>query len=340
MSDKFVKTTAIAPANIAFVKYWGYRDEKLFLPYNSSISMNLDKCLTSTTVAWGVSDQDEYWLMDQSGSLQPVVKKDKGKKFWRQIDRIKQLAGVNLPVKIVSRNSFPHSAGIASSASAAASLTLALLASVSLDQLWQDKTELSRQVRLAGSGSAVRSVFDGFVEYQAGGDHQSSHAYQLADESDWQLVDVVAVVQQTAKQYSSTTGHRLAAANPFFQARIQQVERHLSAVRQAIAQHDFDLLGQTIEADTLSMHAVMLTSQPALIYWQAATMELIHWTRQARAAGLPVYFTIDAGANVHLITLPEYQDRLVRQLKQFDFVKQLLVNYPAKGACLSDQHLF
>ena len=252
-------------------------------------------------------------------------------------------------------------AGIASSASGFAALTVAASAALGL-QL--DATQLSAVARQA-SGSASRSLFGGFVEWERGwgqgageeerGEREGesllsphstfldsrSVAHQMHDEDHWALRDVIAIVSAGAKRVSSSSGHRLAATSPFNAARTQCVSEWLGTVRRAIAERDFSLLGPVLEADALAMHAVMMTSAPSLLYWQAGTLEVLHAVRAWREEeGVPVYFTIDAGPNVHLICEAETAAEVERRLRGLAAVRRVLTSGPGPGPRLLDGHLF
>ncbi len=206
-------TTATAQShpNIAFIKYWGNREPVLRIPANGSISMNLDGLETRTTVAFEASlAQDQLTLNDQPAS------EEARRRVSALLDRVRRMAGVDLCASVESRNNFPTGAGIASSASAFAALSLAASAAAGL-QL--NERECSRLAR-TGSGSACRSVPGGFVEWQAGTDDESSYAYSLAPAEHWDLVDCVAVASQTHKPTGSTQGHALADSSPLQAARV------------------------------------------------------------------------------------------------------------------------
>jgi diphosphomevalonate decarboxylase len=325
------KATAFANANIAFIKYWGVADAALNLPLSDSISMTLDSLHTTTTVEFDPALEADLVVIDgQERDGAPLARAS------RHLDRLRQRAGVETRARVVSENNFPMGAGIASSASAFAALTVAGATALGLEL---DAREMSRIARLE-SGSASRSLFGGFVEWRAGTDDESSYAEPIASENHWELRDVVAVVEAGHKAVSSASGHRLAGSSPFLAARLEQVERQLPRVRDAIRVRDLLELGPLIEADALAMHFVMMSSTPPLFYWSPATIELIKRCQEWREQGLQVYFTIDAGPNVHLICEDYQEAELVDQLQRVPGVKQILASGPGAGARLVDQHLF
>ena len=336
------KATCRAGSNIAFIKYWGVADagEDLNIPLNNSISMTLADAHTTTTVAW----DDSACLPEDTVVIDGVqLEGGPAERIVAHLDRLRALAGVPYKARVVSNNNFPMASGIASSASGFAALTVAGAAALGL-QL--DATRLSALARQA-SGSASRSLFGGFVEWERGwgrGEESPldtrSVAHQMHDESHWALRDVIAIVSSGAKRVSSSSGHRLAATSPLNAARTQCVGEWLKAVRRAIAARDISLLGPVLEADALAMHAVMMTSSPSLLYWQPGTLDVLHAVRAWREAGVPVYFTIDAGPNVHLICEADSAAEVERRVGALPAVRRVLTSGPGAGPQLLDGHLF
>ena len=366
------KASCRAGSNIAFIKYWGVADaatsvasgqrpvvnEDLNIPLNNSISMTLADAHTTTTVAW---DNSANLPTDRIVIDGVQLQGAPAERIVAHIDRLRALAGVYHKARVVSNNNFPMASGIASSASGFAALTVAASAALGL-QL--DATQLSAVARQA-SGSASRSLFGGFVEWERGWGQGASEeergeregesllsphstfldsrsvAHQMHDEDHWALRDVIAIVSTAAKRVSSSSGHRLAATSPFNAARTQCVSEWLATVRRAIAERDFSLLGPVLEADALAMHAVMMTSAPSLLYWQAGTLEVLHAVRAWREEeGVPVYFTIDAGPNVHLICEADTAAEVERRLRGLAAVRRVLTSGPGPGPRLLDGHLF
>jgi diphosphomevalonate decarboxylase len=310
-------TTATAQAfsNIAFIKYWGNRDAVLRIPASGSISMNLEGLETRTTVSFDASlAQDQLILNGQNAS------EEARGRVSLLLDQVRTMSGVNLCAKVESQNNFPTGAGIASSASAFAALSLAASAAAGLQLSERECSRLARR----GSGSACRSVPGGFVEWQAGNDDESSYAYSLAPAEHWDLVDCVAVVSQAHKPTGSTQGHALADSSPLQAARVASAAERLEVCRRAILQRDFASLAAVAELDCNLMHAVMMTSQPPLLYWQPATLSVMHAVQEWRAGGMPVFYTIDAGPNVHVLCPSESAPEVTAQLSQIEGVKEVL----------------
>ena len=161
---------------------------------------------------------------------------------------------------------------------------------------------------------------------------EESYAVSLAPPEHWALADVVAVVDAGAKKIGSAENHRLATTSPYFPTRLAELPARLDAARTAIAGRDLELLGETIEADAVSMHAVCMTSRPPSFYWNGGTLEVIHAVRAWRAEGLQAYFTIDAGPNVHVICAAPDRAKVERRLGELPGVLFTIGNGVGAGA--------
>jgi len=296
--------TAEACANIAFIKYWGNRGVGLNLPLNVSISMNLESCVSRTTAAPLSDAADDEFILNGRPAEGDAARRVSG-----FLDRIRETTGRREKVRVSSENNFPFGCGIASSASGFAALARA---ATSLFGLNADETELSRVARL-GSGSAARSVMGGFVELLPGETHADAFARQLAPASAWPgLRDLVVVVSSEEKAAASLSGHSLAATSEMLPGRLSAVPARADRVRRAVADRDLTSLGEAAELDALSMHAVMMTSRPALPYWKPGTLAVMEAVRDLRRGGTEAYFTIDAGPNVHVLVEEENLSRAAR----------------------------
>jgi len=334
------KVTVQAPSNIAFIKYWGNQADNQ--PFNSSISMTLSACQTITTVKRDNSiTADEISIQTKNESYETLVDQSiKGTKIIEQISRIKKLAKARDFVKIATKNTFPSKCGIASSASGLCALTAALLLAYDQKKIFGNKKELSKLVRLSGSASAARSVFGGFVELTLEKKQKDSYAVQIADEKHWDLVDIVAIITVQKKRTCSSEGHRLAITSPYFQTRILEMQPRIQDARRAIREKHISLLGTLSEQDTISMHMVMMTSQPPLYYWEPGTIAVMQEVMKIREQNnLPVYFSIDAGANVHVICEAQHAKLMEQKLHAIPFVQSTITNHPACGVHQITNHL-
>ncbi|MBX3036946.1 MAG: diphosphomevalonate decarboxylase [Anaerolineales bacterium] len=315
-------STALSHPNIAFIKYWGNRDNELRLPVNGSISMNLDGLFTKTIVSFNSSKQDSLTINNAE---------IKGKGLDRVsyiLDIVRKMANINDKAEVTSENNFPAGAGIASSAAAFAALALSASKAAGLNLSESELSKLARR----GSGSASRSIPSGFVEWQMGTSEEDSFAFSIAETNHWNLVDCIAVVSSAHKKTGSTEGHAIAGTSPLQDARVADTTRRLDICRNAILKKDFEAFANIIEHDSDMMHAVMMTSNPPLMYWQSATVEIFHQVREWRKNGLPVGYTVDAGANVHVLCLGEYAKEVEKRLRELNGVKDVLVAGVGGGA--------
>lgn len=308
--------TSVACANIAFIKYWGNRDNTLRLPVNGSISMNLDGLHTRTTVSFQPSLPFDELIINGHEIV--------GKGLERVsyiLDLVREKAGLKINAEVMSENNFPAGAGIASSAAAFAALAVAASKAAGLDLAEPELSVLARR----GSGSASRSIPAGFVEWKMGNSESDSYAFSIAPADHWNLTDCVAIVSAAHKKTGSTEGHAIAETSPLQHARVVDAPRRIEICRNAILNKDFEAFANIIEHDSDMMHSVMMTSNPPLMYWQSATLEIFHQVREWRTSGLPVGYTVDAGANVHVLCLGEYKAEVEKRLREIPGVQNVLV---------------
>lgn len=311
-------TTATAEArpNIAFIKYWGNRDDILRIPSNGSISMNLEGLFTRTIVSFQPSLPFDELIINGHEVTGPGLNR-----ISSMLDIIRGLANFHERAEVMSENNFPSGAGIASSASAFAALALAGSQAAGLSLSEQELSRLARR----GSGSASRSISSGFVEWQAGASDEDSFAFSIAEPGHWDLVDCIAIVSVAHKKTGSTEGHAIAGTSPLQAARVADAPRRLETCRNAILERDFNAFASIVELDSDMMHAVMMTSTPALFYWKPASLEVMNCVRQWRLEGVPVCYTMDAGPNVHVICLAKDAELIEKRLREIKGVDNVLV---------------
>jgi diphosphomevalonate decarboxylase len=350
------KATAQAHANLAFVKYWGKADAALNLPLNSSISMNLSGATTITTVELDQGlPSDQVLLSSPITAAEPQLSLPFGEapteastaftgRVTKQLDRLRALAGIRTRARVTTANSFPASAGIASSASGMAALTLAGAVAFGLDLSERELSALARR----GSGSACRSIPAGFVEWHAGTGDGDSYATQVAPPEHWAICDLAVIVSREPKKVSSSEGHQLALGSPFSQPRLDTLPERLGNIRRAILEHDFETFGRETEAEALAMHTIAMTSahvvdgewRSGVYYWLPETLELITAVQDWRAQGLPVYFTLDAGPTVHLLCPATHADDVTSAIQTVEAQREgrsweVMRNDPGGGAIVT-----
>lgn len=298
--------TAIAHPNIAFIKYWGNRDDGLRLPANGSISMTLGGLETRTCVQFDSEMTTDELMFNGTPAPEHNLAR-----VSHHLDHIRSIAGIDACARVDSRSNFPTRAGIASSAAAFAALTAAACAAAGLDLAPRVLTRIAR----IGSGSACRSIHGGFVEWQKGAGDGDSVSEPIAGPEHWDLADLIAIVSRDPKAVGSTEGHSLAATSPLQQGRVADTPRRLKLCREAIQARDFAALAVVSELDSNMMHSVMMTSEPPVYYWTAETIQLMAMVRQWRASGAPVFFTVDAGPNVHCLCPAHAQTDIATRLR-------------------------
>ncbi len=297
--------TASANPNIALIKYWGNLDDSLNLPANGSISMNLGNLEAVTSVTFDpYISADELFLNGEPAETQAF------QRVTAILDIVRSMAEISLFARVESTLNFPMGTGIASSAAGFAALAMAATQAAGL-QL--PEKEISRLARL-GSGSACRSVPSGFVEWQIGSSDSTSIATSFAPSDHWNLLDIIVVLQSQPKKVGSKEGHTLAHTSVLQSARVLDTPHRLEICREAICYRNFAKLAEIIELDSNMMHAVMMTSIPPLLYWEAGSIALMQAVPEWRSEGIQVAYTLDAGPNVHLICLPEYKVEIERRV--------------------------
>lgn len=170
------------------------------------------------------------------------------------------------------------------------------------------------------------------MEWQVGTTDEDSYAFSIAPADHWKLVDCIAVVSASHKKTGSTEGHTIASTSPLQAARVADTPRRLDICRNAILNRDFNSFASIVELDSDMMHSVMMTSTPALHYWKPASLKVMESVRQWRWDGLPVCYSVDAGANVHVLCPETEAHNVDKQLRGIDGVKDILVARPGGAA--------
>lgn len=305
-----MKATAAAHANIALVKYWGKRDDALLLPEAGSLSVALDKLLTTTTVELGDFSGDAFTLDGRTADPGPARK-------------LLDAAGIRRRARIASRNDFPTAAGLASSASGFAALAVAACAAAGLRK---SAEELSALARL-GSGSAARSVPGGWAVWEG------ESARQVFPPSHWDLRFCIAICSAGPKLVGSRDGMRSSReTSPYHAAFIEQCRRDLPEALRLLAARDLRGLGALGERNALRMHADALAADPPLVYWQPATIACLQALRELRDSGVDAWPTIDAGPHVVAICAAERAAAVEARLRAVQGVTEVLVCAAAGGA--------
>ncbi len=321
-----MRATAKAHTNIALIKYWGKRNEELILPTNNSLSVTLDGLYTETTVHFKEQlEQDKFILNNEliSGIMYDRVTK--------YLDLFREYANKkNLYAEVTSVNKVPTAAGFASSASGFAALAAATAKALELNLSKQDLSRFTRQ----GSGSACRSVYGGFVEWEKGeaNDGSDSFAIQIAPQDHWDIRIAAVVLTAKEKDVSSRVGmKRTVDTSVFYDGWLESLPADLHAIKDGIKARDFEKVGSIAEANCLKMHATTLGANPPFTYWQDNTMSVMQTVQELRRENVPAYFTIDAGPNVKVLYLPEDEEKVLEKLHATEGVSDVIVSKVGEG---------
>lgn len=334
------KVTYKSPSNIALVKYWGKKENQI--PANPSISFTLDACTTTTTISYkkaAIKASDFSFDLIFEGKPKEDFK-PKIKTFFSRIEKYLPFLK-EYHFSIETSNSFPHSSGIASSASGMSALALCLMevernlnAKMTSDYFNKKASFLAR----LGSGSACRSIEGDLVQW---GNHRgiqrSSDLYAIKYPNDVHQIfknyhDTILLVDKGQKQVSSTVGHDLMHNHPFAENRFVQAHENLTKLKSVFAEGDLDKFIEIVESEALTLHAMMMTSLPYFVLMKPNTLQIINkiWAFR-ESSNSHVCFTLDAGANVHVL-YPEAEKHEVYQ-----FIKNELVAYCENGQYICDR---
>ena len=325
--------SASCPSNIALIKYWGKYENQI--PANPSISYTLNHCKTNTFMEF---------FADEQFSVQTYLAGNEEKKFAEKIEKyfknIEDFLPWILKGKYIIRteNTFPHSSGIASSASGFGAIAKCLM---DLDEQFSgkiaDDLKAKKESFLArlGSGSACRSLYNGLVVWGKTDEVAGSsdlYAVQYPNEEIHPIFknfnDWVLLIHEGEKSVSSTVGHGLMKTNPYAERRFQEAHENFTTLKEILKTGDLQNFIKLVEHEALTLHAMMMMSEPAFILMKTGTLEVINkiWNFR-KETGLALFFTLDAGANVHLL-FPEDSDS--DKIKEF-IVKELLQHTQNNG---------
>lgn len=326
---------ASSPSNIAFVKYWGKLPDAAQVAANSSLSMTLAGCEAITRCqlipASAAAGDHEVVFGDR-----PIHRDDKGgRKIFRHLDRMVASAATAPShwsgfFRVNTYNTFPTSAGIASSAAGISALTVAAAAAMVDSADWQilaeqgfDRAKLADLARL-GSGSAGRSLWGGFVKWTSGAEVDQG-LEQMWSEDHWHLCDTIAVLSSREKAVSSTDAHREVWTSPLFKLRLATLPHTLEVMEAAIASRDIEALGAALEQEAINMHSVSMTAERSITFPSEGSFALMTALKTwRRDSGLKAYFTLDAGENVHIIHEADQLPALQAKLSSWPGIQDIL----------------
>ncbi|PQA90607.1 diphosphomevalonate decarboxylase [Chryseobacterium shigense] len=325
------------PSNIALIKYWGKYENQI--PANPSISYTLNHCKTNTSMEF---------LADESFSVQTFLAGNEEVKFAEKIEKyfknIEQYLPWILKGKYIIRteNTFPHSSGIASSASGFGAIAKCLM---KLDELFSEKVSEEESLRKAsflarlGSGSACRSLYNGLVVWGVSDEVEGSSDLFAVKYPDSEIHEVfknfndwVLLIHEGQKSVSSTVGHGLMNTNPYAERRFQEARENFVPMKEILKGGHMEHFIKLVEHEALTLHAMMMMSDPAFILMKTGTMEVINtiWEFR-RQTGLPLFFTLDAGANVHVLFPKDASEEKIKI-----FIEKELLQYTQNNGVVKD----
>ncbi|MFC2110846.1 diphosphomevalonate decarboxylase [Bacteroidota bacterium] len=328
-----------SPSNIALIKYWGKFGNQL--PRNPSLSFTLQNSYTEASITYSLKKRSDRI------SLEFYFEGKENIEFGNRIEKyLNSLIPIfpfleQLNLKIESKNTFPHSSGIASSAASMSAIALCLC---SIEQKHFETIKSEKQfyakasyVARLGSGSAARSVYGGFVNWgesteikNSSNEFASSLDMKIHDNFNY-LCDTVLIVSSEKKQVSSSEGHKLMEAHPFADSRIKQANKNLKLLLQALETGDTDSFIEIVENEALTLHSLMMSSNPSYTLLLPDTLNIIDKIRKFRKeTKLPICFTLDAGPNVHLIFPKNIENRI------YEFIEKELLVYCEPKFCIKD----
>jgi diphosphomevalonate decarboxylase len=300
-----------SPSNIAFVKYWGKKQNQI--PANPSVSMTLKECFTETKVRFTPHDGIEVKLLLDGKSEERFANK-----ILSYLKSLNAPEFSNTHYEIKTRNTFPHGTGIASSASGLSAFGLCLtdysyhVKGIEKDDFF---IEVASSLSRMASGSACRSVYGGFTTWGKYEDSSSSDLFATplqVHESITQLRDTILIVSNSEKSVSSTAGHERMKEHAYAATRFVEARNNFTHMVLALKRGDLDTMGAILENEALQLHAMMMTAPESFILMKPNTLTAIELIRDFRfQTKLPLYFTLDAGPNLHLI-YPEHASAKIR----------------------------
>ncbi|WP_111682256.1 diphosphomevalonate/mevalonate 3,5-bisphosphate decarboxylase family protein [Winogradskyella tangerina] len=331
-----------SPSNIALVKYWGKRDQQI--PQNPSISFTLSNCKTITEVTYVKKDSSDFSFDVIFEGVKNEAFKPKIETFFKRIEAYVPFLK-DYHFTIDTSNTFPHSSGIASSASGMSALAMCLMSiEQELGAQYSEEFVIKKASFLArlGSGSACRSIEGELVVWGQNDSTDSSDLYGIKFDGDIHpnfknYQDTILLVDKGEKQVSSTVGHKLMHGHPFADERFKQAHDNLAKLKSIFASGDLENFVKIVESEALTLHAMMMTSMPYFILMKPNTLEVINkiWAYR-KANNSNVCFTLDAGANVHVLYPESEQDSVLEfiknELSDYCQNQQYIVDFVGNGA--------
>jgi phosphomevalonate decarboxylase len=290
-----MKATARAHPIQGLVKYHGMRDEELRLPYHDSISLCTAPSASTTTVEFGVTDADVIVIDGES------VQGRGRERVLNVVDHVRDLAGLDDPVRFESESNFPTNIGFGSSSSGFAAAAVATCAAAGLDLSRPEMSAVARR----GSSSAARAVTGAFSHLRTGLNDADCRSERIPVADSFET-DLRIVACEIPAFKHTEEAHKEAAESHMFEARLAHIHGQIAEMRDGLREADFDRVFDLAERDSLSLAATTMTGPAAWVYWKPETLEVFETVRNLREGGVPVYFSVDTGASVYLNTTVDH----------------------------------
>jgi len=313
-----------SPSNIALVKYWGKNLDQT--PKNPSISFTLSDCKTTTSVLFKkikntskIIDFELFFEGERNISFRTKIEKF----FSSIVGYCPFLSDYHLTIS--SSNSFPHSSGIASSASAMSALSLCIMSlekelTLIDDEFFYKKASFISRI---GSGSACRSIYGGInfwgthSDFSFGSDLYSTQISKSISSKFHNYRDAILIIDEGKKEVSSSVGHELMNDNPFSQIRFKLAKNNISKLMRILESGNLNEFCNLVESEALMLHSLMMSSTPSYVLMKPATLSVINLIREFRKdSNIPVCFTLDAGANVHILFPENFSQEVINFIKK------------------------
>jgi diphosphomevalonate decarboxylase len=323
------------PSNIALIKYWGKKE--LQLPLTPSLSLTLDRANTQTRLHVSF-DGKEKGLISVNGDKNHAFLPKMQQLFAWMMHEVPVLS--NITIEAETRNSFPHSTGIASSASGLSAFSMCMVGIIErisgIEFTEEDFFRIASYASRMGSGSACRSVYGGYTVWGStasvpgSSDEHALPVNDLIHPGLKELKDAILIISSVPKSLSSSLGHQAMNHHPYLTGRIIQANKNLDDILHALKNNDLEHLAVISENEAMSLHALMMSANPGTILLREETIDIIGLVRDGRKKGVPVFFTMDAGANVHVL-YPQSEAQTAEK-----FIRESLLAFCEDGRSIMD----
>lgn len=304
-----MKATAIAHPMQGLIKYHGLRNEKLRIPFHDSISVNIDKLWTKTTVEFGDYEQDKININETE--IYGLAKQ----RAIEVLNIIRKLSGIKLHAKIKSIDNISqfNAKGLGSSSSGGAALAAAAFKAARLDKEFGWDLKLISTIARRLAGSACRSVIGEYSRWNSGTNNEDSYAYKIAKRKN---LDISILIVPLYTKYVTDRAHKEVLTSSFFNTRIENINERIKDMENAIKNGDLNKVGKLSELDSLELHSVTMTGKNRHILFTPESIKVIKEVQKLREERIPAYFSMQTGPSVFIDTYHEYSEEIEDRIKK------------------------